>query len=279
MGGRKCFIIKKLSFVVLLSLFSGVLLAQQIQMTEKELKRQLDSVLMEGNLLYQYERAAWISGDLAMQNPNVKAEFKGYLIYEDQGVIKAIILGENQSVCIAEYSFENSFDSPKSTIIEKRKLSEKERTLVGVRGKMIENIIRDYSNELVIQDGYNLNMILLPFEKKYKLYFMPGTAQNNVIPFGNDYLFIANKNGKIESWKKFHSSLIAVKTTDDEGKEIEKVIHSHLITTPLMTATDICTFKLYAPAYNIDVFGVFSPAIGKLMEYSLKKNEISITDF
>ena len=70
-----------------MSLFSGILLAQNTQMTENELKRQLDSVLIEGNLLYQHEKAAWISFDLAMQNPNVKAEFRNYLTYEDAGVI------------------------------------------------------------------------------------------------------------------------------------------------------------------------------------------------
>ena len=88
MGGRKCFIIKELSFVLLMSLFSGVLLAQNAQMTESELKRQLDSVLIEGNLLYQHEKEAWmISFDLSMQDPNVKAEFSNYLTYEDAGVI------------------------------------------------------------------------------------------------------------------------------------------------------------------------------------------------
>ena len=55
-------------------------------------------------------------------------------------------------------------------------------------------------------------------------------------------------------------------------------MHSHLATVPLITATDICTFKLYAPFYGIEAFTVFSPAIGKYMKYTLKDNKITVSN-
>jgi hypothetical protein len=61
-----------------------------------------------------------------------------------------------------------------------------------------------------------------------------------------------------------------------EGNKVKKLVQIHLKTTPLITATDICTFMLYAPLYDINVFSVYSPAIGKTMEYSLKDNEITV---
>jgi len=97
---------KNLSLSLLLSLFSGLLFAQQAELSESELANQLDSVLNEGNLLYRYEKAAWVSTDLALANPAVKAELRNFLSYETQGEIRTVMLGEGQRTCIAEYTFE-----------------------------------------------------------------------------------------------------------------------------------------------------------------------------
>ena len=265
---------KKILFFVIVSLFSSILHAQTIDISETELKTQLDSVLAEGLLLYGYERAAWISTDLAMENPTVKQNFWSYLVYEDQNEIRVIIIGKKAQNCIAEYSFKNDFNNPKSIKIENRELSDKENFLLGLREKILINV-SDEKYGITIPDGYNLNFILLPFTDKYKFYIITGTSKDDTIPFGNDYLFIADKNGEIEDWQKFHSRLIPAQTKVDGGK-VNRLVHSHLRTTPLMTATDICTFMLYAPLYDIDTFSVYSPAIGKYMTYSLKDNEIIV---
>jgi len=262
---------KRLSFVLFLSLLSSSLFAQEIELSESELTNKLDSVLHEGNLLYLYEKAAWISSDSVMGNPILKKDIRGYLSYEDMGEIKTIFLGEKLQTCVAEYTFENSFDEPKSVKIEKRELSEKERTLIEVRGKILKNIFEG-NYEVGAPESYHLNFILLPFGENYKLYIVTGAAKSNEIPFGNDYIFIADKTGKITSWQKFHSRLISLEVDDNTAE----ITHSHLRTTPLITATDICTFRLYAPIYGIDAFSVASPAIKKYLKYSLKDNKITI---
>jgi len=265
---------KKLSFLVVVSLFSSVLLAQTIEMSENELKTKLDSVLIEAHLLYKYEKAAWISTDLANGNKTLKKDYGGFFAYEEQKEIRVIILGKKSQNCIAEYSFENDFSKPKSEKTGSRELSDKEKTLLEVREKIVENL-SDKEYEVTIPDGYSPNLILLPFDEKYKLYIIMGTSQKDVIPFGNDYLFIADKDGKIENWQKFHSRIIPGYTKMN-GNKVRELTHSHLRTTPLITATDICTFMLYAPLYGIDAFSVYSPAIGKYMKYSLKDNEITV---
>jgi len=266
---------KKLSLLVIISLFSSIILAQT-EMSETELKTQLDSVLAEGNLLYKYEKAAWISTDLAMENKTVKKDYGGFFTYEESGEIRVIILGKKSQNCIAEYSFESDFSKPKTVKTESRELSNQEKTLLEVREKIVEKL-SDKKYEVTIPDGYSPNLILLPFAEKYKLYIIMGTSQKDVIPFGNDYLFIANKNGKIESWQKFHSRIIPGQTKF-EGNKVVELTHSHLKTTPLITATDICTFMLYAPLCDIDTFSVYSPALGKYMTYSLKDNKITIKE-
>ena len=274
---------KRILFVfLLLTLSSNILLAQGTRLTRAAriaLMNQLDSVLIEGNLLYKYEKVAWISNDLALENPIVKEEFHGYLTYEEQGEIKTIILGENLQTCVAEYVFENNFNQPKSVEIGKRELSNKEKTLVDVREKILENIFDKNEYEVTVPiEGYNLNFILLPFANKYKLYIITGTTESNLVPLGNDYIFIANENGEIESWHKFHSILIPGYSTID-GQKVRGLIHTHLPTTPLMTATDICTFMLYAPFFDLETLTVLHGRIRVAMKYSLKENQITISTF
>ena len=266
---------KKLSFLVVASLFSGIMLAQTIEMSETELKTQLDSVLAEGYLLYKHEKAAWISTDLAMKNRTIKRNYLAYLAYDEQEEVRVIIIGKNLN-CIAEYSFENDFSKPKSTKIENREFSDKERKLIEIREKILNNV-SDRKYEISVPDGYSLNFILIPCAEKYKFYIITGTSQKDVIPFGNDWIFITDENGEVESWHKFHSRLIPGYTKMN-GHKVREMMHSHLRTTPLMTATDIATFMLYAPLYGIDAFSVYSPALSKTMTYNLKDNEITVTE-
>lgn len=265
---------KKKSLLLIVSLITNLLFAQTTEISDAELKKKLDSVLTEAHLLYKYEKAAWISTDSAMKNQAVKKDYGGFFTYEEHGEIRVIILGKKSQECIAEYSFESDFYKPKSEITESRELSDKEKTLLEVKEKIVGNL-SDKKYEVSIPDGYSPNLILLPFAEKYKLYILMGTSQRDVIPFGNDYLIIADLKGKIENWQKFHSRIIPG-YMKFEGNKVTELSHSHLRTTPLITATDICTFMLYAQLYDIDSFSVYSPAIGKYMKYSLRNNEITI---
>lgn len=265
---------KKINLLLLLSLVSVFIYSQRIEMSDSELKIKLDSVLTEAHLLYRYEKAAWISTDLAKENKAVNKNFGGYLTYEDDDKIKVIIIGKNQKECIAEYSFTDNFKKPHSIVTKKRKFTNKEETLIEVRSKILENI-SDKKYDILIPKGYMPNLILIPFNEKYKLYIIMGTSQREVIPFGNDFIFITDKNGKVEYWHKFHSWIIPG-YTKYEGYKVSELTHSHLKTTPLITATDICTFMLYAPLYDINIFSVYSPALGIYMRYNLKENKITI---
>jgi hypothetical protein len=260
---------------IIMSLISSVLLAQDIEMSETELRSKLDSVLAEAHVLYKYEKVAWVSSDLAMEDRIVKKNYGGILVYEIQGEMKVIILSKTQKECIAEYSFESDFSKPKSVAIEKRELLSKEKELLELKITLLENISHQKYG-VTIPEGYSPNLIFIPFDDMYKMYIIMGTSQRDVIPFGNDYLFIADKNGEIESWQKFHSGIIPGYTKYD-GYKVTELTHSHLRTTPLITATDICTFMLYAPLYDIDAFSVYSPAIGKYMKYSLNDDTITVS--
>ena len=122
-----------------------------------------------------------------------------------------------------------------------------------------------------------MNIELIPYELGYKLYIIAGTSKSDMIPFGNDYIFFADKNGEITSWRKFHSRLIPT-MTKYEGKTVIGIIHSHLVNEPFMTATDICTFRLYGTISGVKKFEVLSTALSKVFTYDLESGTIKFKD-
>ncbi len=240
---------KKTIFLTSLLLVSTIVMSQREGFDDR-LKLQLDSVLVEGTLLYKYEKASWVATDMIMENQSIIENYGGYFTYEDNGKIIVIFLSRSDNNCIAECNFKDDFTKPVDFKTKARKLTDREEELLKVRSKIFKNLSSDkYS--LSIPDGYRPNFILLPFAEKYKLYMIMGTTQIDLIPFGNDYLIVTDRDGNIESLKSFHSRIIPVYTNMD-GKKVIEIFHSHLKTTPLISATDICTFKLYAPLYGVE---------------------------
>ncbi|MCK9339917.1 MAG: hypothetical protein PHQ33_03770 [Bacteroidales bacterium] len=151
-----------------------------------------------------------------------------------------------------------------------------EKELLDIKVKLIKQI-SDRKYKVTIPQGFDPNLILIKEDPIYKLYLIMGTTESGVIPFGNDYLFISNSKAKITFWKKFHSGMLPVKAEID-GHKTTEAYHSHLRTTPYITATEICTFRLYAQYTELEKFSVYSPAIQKTMTYILKTNKIEVEE-
>lgn len=125
-------------------------------------------------------------------------------------------------------------------------------------------------------EGYGLNMILMPKDDGYNFYIMTGANKSGIIPFGNDYLFMTDDSGNIQSWKRFHSRLIALDSKGPNGAVAREMIHSHLKAEPFITASDICTFMLYGKLCGQRSFQVLSTDLGKYLRYRLDMNTIEI---
>jgi hypothetical protein len=242
------------------------------------LKVKLDSIIKEAELLYNYEKVAWNSTDLLMSKRKLKKQYGGYLIHHSNDTIFASFIDKKQKKRIARYSFTTTnLKTPFNSNFELKSLSETEKELLDIKNKIL-NQLSDKKYEVRFPNGFNPNLVLIKNSNEFKLYILMGTSESGVIPFGNDYLFRADSSGKIIKWRKFHSRLIPAQTEMPGIGKITSAIHSHLRTTPYITATDICTFRLYAEFTEIKSFKVYSPAIGKYMEYNLNNNLIEITE-
>ncbi|MCE3076371.1 hypothetical protein [Chryseobacterium gwangjuense] len=258
-------------FLIFGSLF---IFGQDVKFSDVEIQQKLDSIKAEGNLLFSLENASWHSTDLAQENKKIKEKLGGYLTYKTNDTIKTVFLNKDQKLIIAEYSFKNDSKKPVKENFTQRNLNPIETSLNNVRSKLISQL-SDPKYGVGVPEGFNLNIITIPFNENFKNYIITGASQNNIIPFGNDYLFITDKEGNITSNKKFHSRLIPTMTVMQEGGTVTESIHSHLKTNPFISATDICTFKLYTSFTKMEEFSVYSPALGCYMKYNYKKDTIS----
>lgn len=262
----------------ILSLFIIISISTLSFSQSESLNIKFDSIIQEADLLYNYEKIAWISTDLLMSKRKLKKKYGGYLISHSNDTIYATFLDKNQKNRIAKYSFTNSnLKVPFSINLNSESLSENEKELLDIKNNML-NQLSDKKYDVRFPKGFNPNLVLIKNSNEFKLYILMGTSESGIIPFGNDYLFNADASGKIIKWKKFHSRLIPVQTEMEGMGKVTSAMHSHLRTTPYITATDICTFRLYAEYTEIKSFKVYSPSIGKYMEYNLTDNLIKITE-
>ena len=182
---------KKIIATILVSIIATEIYSQKIELSALDLQQKFDSILAEANLLYKYEKAAWVSTDLVMNERALKKNFAGFLVYEDNQEIKVIIQGKKAQNCISEYVFESDFNKPKMVKPETREFTTKEKNLLEVRTKILEQI-SDKKYEVTIPDEYSPNFILLPNAAKFRFFIIMGTTKRDVIPFGNDYVFFTD---------------------------------------------------------------------------------------
>lgn len=244
---------------------------------EGDLQIKLDSIIAEADLMYKYEKAVWNSTDLLVTDETLKSNYGGYVVSHSCDTVCVTYLDKKQEASIARYIYVSAdFNRPHVARLGLSPLTVLEKELLDVKIKMI-NQLSDSKYSVSIPNGFTPNFVLIKEESVFKLYIIMGTYELGVIPFGNDYLFLSDSQGNITSWKKFHSRIIPTESKGSNGEEIVSAIHSHLKSTPYITATDICTFRLYAGLCNMEEFMVLCTATAKYYKYKLKTNKIEIT--
>ena len=260
----------------LLLFFLPLFIHAQNPMNQSEMELKLDGILIESNLLFQYEKPAITTINFVKSDREMRKKFAEVFTYMEGDTVKAIILSQDRKMSLSEFSFYSDYNIPKTRNLNARNLLEKELRLLTIR-QMIYNDISKKGYEIKGLEGYDLHSILIPSDNGYKLYIITASKVKNDIPFGNDYLFISDKNGSVTSYEKFHSRLIPTPTKFN-GNKVVSTFHTHLETTPFITATDICTFRIYGKLYNMKDFEVLSTAFDKIFKYYLERNEIEISD-
>lgn len=253
--------------------FSFFARAQEFNHQEK-----LDSILLEANLLYNYEKAVWNASDLLNDNKKLRKRNGGFVVYHQEDSIWVSFFNQDHESIIARYHFVNKdMEKPYSAQLEETKAKNIENNLLKIKNTIIDQL-SDEEYNVSFPKNFNPNLILIPEKESYKLYIIMGTSNEGLVPFGNDYLFWADGKGKVIKWHKFHSKLIPARSEIPGIGTTVSSSHSHLRSTPYISATDICTFRLYAGYTELESFSVYSPAFKTTFVYDLKENRLRIQE-
>lgn len=263
-----------LFFLLLLPIFSFA--QNPLAYTPEQLEHMNDSIVKEGNVLYRYEKVAWVGTDMVMENKKVKANFVGYLVYEREGYTVFLAMAETDE-CIYELAYRGNYNKPAYIKKQQRRLTEEEFKMWSIKSRLVRQSTSE-KYKVRAGSGFSLNFEIIPYALGYKFYVVCGTSQLGIIPFGNDYLFMLDADGGIESFHCFHKDILPGRIKPAGSNSVVVNLHSHAASEPLITPTDICTFKLYATYYNQTEFSVYSSALNKTFTYKLNLDRIEVKD-
>lgn len=212
----------------------------------KELQIVLDSICTEGYNLYTAEYINWITTDSVLAHYDENS-IGGNIIWQPtDSTWKSVFLNSNNENCIFELNY-NIHNQSLTINYNMRPLTVAEQTLRESRETMLRKALSQFRDSLRYNSNYgrpNIDFVQVN-PKTTRMYILQGVEYPNIIPFGNDYSIDFDNDGNITAFRRYHNSLIAIPTVDEDGKPTSSVVHSHLKNNPFITPTDICNFLLY----------------------------------
>jgi hypothetical protein len=205
-------------------------------------------IVDEGKRLYRSEMASWYGTDLFLEKFTDREKIGGYFSYTENEISKCVFFSKSDTPkVIGTISFDRTYNLKTAiTDLQERELTKNENDIFEIRQIALaivqkDTLFKTYKNT-------NLNFIPLISNGEKKVYILTGPTQNGVVIFGNDYLLTFDNENKLITKKQLHKNIIPINYggKEEEGKDVEGAIHSHLPETgDFMTATDICTLMLY----------------------------------
>ena len=220
-----------------------------------------DSIRKEADVLYKSEWASWYGGDIfADKCKDKQSMVGGYLSYDTGNGLNNVYFSNSPNPSIvATISFEYDFNSNNYKLnTDTREFNTTEKELFTIRQAALADINRD-----TLYKRYNntsLNPVPIINNKAKKVYVLTGPKVNGVVIFGNDYLITFDNDNKLLNRKMLHRNIIPANYGPVNGQIQVGAIHSHLAETgDFITATDICTLRLYQGFTSWNTYTVISP--------------------
>ena len=229
----------------LFTLIALFILVQNATAQKNALRKIADSINAEGETLYRSEWASGHSTQIFASGFGEKKRLSGgYFSYETKKEMTTIFFSKaNDPLVLATVKFGHSLDSSKYSLdTTTRKFNEIEKDLYAIRLKAAQAV----SNDTLFKFYQNTSLNLVPIIKNgaKKVYVITAQTVPDEVLLGNDYLINFDKDNDIIKKTKLHNNLIPLGTGGKEA--IKASSHQHLgETSPFITATDICAFKLW----------------------------------
>lgn len=209
-----------------------------------------DSILTEAKRLLRSEKASRDGAEIFMAKFAEKEKLGGYFSYEEGRTIKCIFFlkGEQPKV-VGTISFDTAFDRRKiRTDLAERNMSPAEQDYFRICNNTYavmkeDSMFRYYQNT-------SLHLIPLISGNERKVYIITGSAQAELVMFGNDYLISFDQDFRAIQKNRLHAGLIVAPYGNNSDGVITMAgngMHTHLApgVSEYMTATDLYLLMLY----------------------------------
>lgn len=264
---RKSF--KYLSILVLI--FSSIESFAQKPMNIELLNSKVDSIISEANEIYDFFNAKMTAEKIANERFNL--DYKWILEIKEEDSIRIKFLNAQKTV-IAKMTFYNHSKNPIIKNNLKDKLSNYEDSLFQIKHIFLSKIS---TSEFGIEshDSEKVITLIFPYENNFKIYRILSTEKKNTIPFGNDFLFIVNKEGRIQHWKSYHKSYAPMKTVL-RGNNVRHIIPKYNDNETYILTLDIVLFRFYANNKELNTLTAYPPKSKRYFTYNSKSNKLRI---
>lgn len=275
---------KRFVFALLLwLLFIPSAIAQKAESlpNAEELKAANDSILADAYALYIHERIAWVLEDvLTDSRPTTINEITGWFPVgdeDDEDVVKGVFFNKEKDKALFEASFNLKTGTTSGETVA-RDLSPEEIRIINIRQKALLAVqTLDVEDLPSCPEGCTFNTEVIPIDKDlYRVYWMLGTSQQGIIPFGCDFSYDCDSEGNIKGFRRYHKTYIPTQLKMDDGSPVRSVVHSHLKSCPLIAPTDIALFLLYGYESGLSGFKVLSTAYNCVFTFDPEAYEINI---
>jgi len=275
-------------FVILLLLwlfFMPSAIAQKAnQLPDAEvLKAANDSILKDAYVLYFYEKIAWILEDiLADSQPTTQDEIAGWFPAsdeEDENVAKGVFFNKEITKALFEASYNLTTGAASGKTVD-RDLTPEEIEKINVRQTAFHAVLSLNAEDLPsCPEKCTFNSHVIPIDEDlYRVYYMLGTTQHGIIPFGCDFSYDCDSEGNIKGFRRYHKTYIPTQLKMDNGSPVVSVIHSHLKTCPLIAPTDIALYLLYGYEAGLSGFKVYSTTYNCVFSFDPEAYEINVEE-
>jgi hypothetical protein len=255
----------------LISLGSATVFAQDIA-------RLINEIAYEGVTMYKMDQLVQNSADYIYDQADM-SRLRGYVSFKEGETFHCIYW--NGAYDNLEVIHHFSTDEPERPELmraenKKRPLTDLEQKYYDMKMQAI-TYIRGEPDFFSVPNGLRLNIYFVTTREGIKGYVMPTTTQEDLIPLGNDYVFLFDKNGELQGYDHIHKQYTEIETSkmkSDPGGEIQTVQSIGNSAVPHITPTEICNLLIYSPQPEVHEHYVISDRFVSI--FSLKERSLVI---
>ncbi|MBR5042906.1 MAG: DUF4919 domain-containing protein [Bacteroidales bacterium] len=230
----------------------------------------LDSIYVEGIQLYIHEKNAWVIEDCFNANASRKNKVHGWVPHLiDDTHLAGVFYNLDDSVAVFEaiVSLPEFNTTPNDTL---RPLTQKEISIIEQTKRCLK-AAEGLDIDLTPPEGTTYNVDIFNFDdNSSRVYFILGTDQQGIIPFGADFSYDCDPEGNVTSFRRYHKSYIPIPTRDKKGKAAKDLYISHTDLCPFIAPTEIAQFLLYGyELADIQSFSVYSAPLKCTFKYDV----------